>query len=310
VLTPCKNIGCVPGTGIRTYVSNIDAIRDPQWNGYCPDDSCEALVYGGDAARGRGTGQGQNEWGVPSPYAQSFPLPRFNRFSDAVVEARMKLDATMDSGYTFPNEPPYSMNLYLNRRLVGDHIQLTGLLRNPKHLAPPPPPDWNFRKWQFTLNPADTQYINTINNVTFDLRTPGWLALEDASFEVDVCAPTGCQCYQDGLHGYWDGMWCDRCSDEFTGSYCSDSKTSSMGSSSSSTTGYIAAIVVLLLIMIASILMNVLLYRRIRVFSTPSQIQHRPLIDDDQGSDLQPMPIAVDSKNKRETASKTASESL
>jgi len=267
VPTPCTNYGCIKGSGLKTYSVKITGMRDPQWNHYCPNDTCEALVYGGTKERGRGTGQGQNQYGDPSPYSQIYPLPQLKR-EDPIVEARLILDATIDSGYDFPNEPPYVVSFYVEHQLVGDRIQVRGLLRNPKHLPGPVPPDMNFRKFTFELPAPALSLLNTVNNITTDLVTPGWLCIDESWLEVDLCDQK-CTCHADSLSGHWQSQWCDKCAAGWTGQYCNEP----VPPAPSGNGGLVAAVVIFVL---ATVGLSVALFIIIRKHrSLPSQVQEK-----------------------------------
>jgi hypothetical protein len=229
----CLRPGCVKGSGIKTYVDAPNTVRDPQWD-LCLGSTCEALVYGGH--RGRGTQQGQNEWGNPSPYTKTYRVPLMA--NETVVAARINVFGSVDSGYTYPNEPPYVVTVTVNGAVVGDHLQLVGLLRNPTWLSlpGPPPADGNLRNWTYEIPPQYISRIGAENNVTYDLVTPGWMTFEHTKFMVDVCS-WQCTCYDNDLYGHWTGSMCDRCKSGWAGAYCNDDiSTSGVGSDDSSST--------------------------------------------------------------------------
>jgi len=218
---PCLNSGCKPGTGLKVYNITSTTVRDPQW-ALCGGD-CEALIYGGHM--GKGTLQGQNEYGAATPYTKTYPVPLTT--GEVVVGARIIMIASIDSGYTYPLEPPYTMTITMNDVVVGDHIQLLGLQRNPTWLGIPDPPDHNLRTWTYRIPDSALWTIAVHNNsarIHYDLVTAGWMTIEKTTFQVEVCS-TSCTCHRSGREGYWTGNWCTTCLSGFKGQYCTSNTT-------------------------------------------------------------------------------------
>jgi len=101
------------------------------------------------------------------------------------------------------------------------------------------------------------EYFTRVNNITFQMVSAGWLALDQSTLEVDVCGDS-CTCYGDGNNGFWAGTWCTACDANHQGPYCTDVIDPR---SAPSPGGYIV-IAVLTLMLGVSIAFSYVLYKR------------------------------------------------